>query len=100
MAEVTHARDNKKVCKNLQRLARLPGKSGMRLAGKLQPMALEGTNENTATDLEGDTWGVLMVEKRQVVNSLALSLLLETHEQWGARGVGSMVSAAWPDVPA
>jgi hypothetical protein len=35
MAEVTHARDNKKVCKNLERLARLPGKSRMRLAGNL-----------------------------------------------------------------
>lgn len=58
---------------------RLLGKSRMRLAEKLQPMALGGTNENTAVELEGDTWDVVIVEKRQVVNSLALSLLLESH---------------------
>lgn len=85
MAEVTHARDNKKVCKNLQGPVRLPGKSRMRLAGKLQPMALEGTNENTAIEYEGDTRATLTVEKRQVVSSLARSVLLETREQRGAR---------------
>lgn len=62
----------------------MPGKNRRRLAGKIQPMALGRTNENTEIESERDTWTVMLVERRQVVSSLALSW---PHEPLGATGI-------------
>lgn len=77
----THARDNKSI-HNLQGLVRLPGTSRMRLAGKIQPMALGRTNENTEIESERDTWKVVPVEGKRVVSSLALSLPSGVTGKW------------------
>lgn len=60
---------------NLQGLVRLPGKSKMRLAGKIQPAALGRTNENIENESKGDTWKVMLVERRQVSGQLISSKL-------------------------
>lgn len=46
----------------------------MRLAGKIQPMAQGRTNKNYRNVKWGNTWKVVLIEGRQAVSSLALSL--------------------------
>lgn len=76
---------------SLQRPERLPGKNRRRLAGNVQPMALGRTNENTEIESEGDTWKAMLVERRQVVSSLAPSWPREPPGATGILGEGRVV---------
>lgn len=77
---------------NPQGLPRLPGKSRVRLAGKVEPVALGRTHENVEIEREGDTWKVVLVESTQLVSSLTLSLPSGATERRRWTGPGCLLT--------